>query len=195
MSALSASAALQWLIQGPLLIVASICGGLLGSAFNMLKRRNRFWRQQHPGIAWRLLEGAGVALITATALVMLPAVAGTCLQVRRRCWFVRAGCEATEIVRQHLYCSSIILFHFSTLPSSASALQTPEQWDEAEVFRGSCPEGQYNDLSTGLLGSGVWVIRSLLSLGSESEPVNNQVCCPRGCCNAPCCSAAAGIRN
>ena len=109
MSALSASAALQWLIQGPLLIVASICGGLLGSAFNMLKRRNRFWRQQHPGIAWRLLEAAGVALITATALIVLPAVAGTCLQVRRRCWFVRAGCEATVIVRQHLYCSSIIL--------------------------------------------------------------------------------------
>jgi len=39
----------------------------------------------------------------------------------------------------------------------------------------SCPEGQYNDLATGLMGSPVWVIRSLLSLGSEAEPVNNQV--------------------
>jgi hypothetical protein len=89
MSALVACCCLQWLIQGPLLIVASICGGLLGSAFNMLKRRNRFWRQQHPGITWRLLEGTGVALATATALIVLPAVTGTCLQVSRG--LVRAG--------------------------------------------------------------------------------------------------------
>ena len=100
MSALSATAGvLQWLVQGPLLIVASACGGLLGSAFNMMKRRSRFWRQRHPGIAWRLLEGAGVALVTATALIVLPAVAGTCLQVRRRllCLLacLRAGCAAT----------------------------------------------------------------------------------------------------
>ena len=75
-------ATLQWLIQAPLLIIASACGGLLGCAFNMLKRRSRFWRQRHPGIAWRLLECAAVALATATALIVLPAVAGTCLKVR-----------------------------------------------------------------------------------------------------------------
>ncbi len=40
----------------------------------------------------------------------------------------------------------------------------------------TCPDGQYNDLATGLLGSAVGVIRSLLSLGSEAEPVNNTVC-------------------
>ena len=76
-----------------------------------------------------------------------------------------------------LYSSTHLITHSQHHHPAASALQTPEQWDAAEVFRGSCPEGQYNDLATGLLSSGVWVIRSLLSLGSEAEPVNNQVCC------------------
>ena len=45
---------------------------------------------------------------------------------------------------------------------------------------GCCsPEGQYNDLGTALLGDAVWVIKSLLSLGSDAEPINkhgNVIC-------------------
>lgn len=52
------------------------------------------------------------------------------------------------------------------------AAQLPEAWDGSEVVQHSCPPGTYNDLATGMMGSAVWVIRSLLSLGSEAEPVN-----------------------
>ena len=61
-------------------------------------------------------------------------------------------------------------------PSAPSlAPQLPETWQAEDVVQYTCPDGQYNDLATGLLGSAVWVIRSLLSLGSEAEPVNNMV--------------------
>lgn len=73
---------LQWLIQGPPLVFASVCGALLGSAFNMLKRRARFWRRRHPGVLWRLGEGTAAVALTAGTLLGLPALAGTCLQVR-----------------------------------------------------------------------------------------------------------------
>ncbi|KAL4451977.1 hypothetical protein ABPG75_007639 [Micractinium tetrahymenae] len=124
---------LQWLIQGPPLVFASVCGALLGSALNMLKRRARFWRRRHPGVLWRLGEATAVVALTAAALLGLPALFGTCLQL-------------------------------------------PESWNAEEVVRYTCPDGQYNDLATGLLGSAVWVIRSLISLGSEAEPVNNRLC-------------------
>lgn len=48
------------------------------------------------------------------------------------------------------------------------------------MVRHGCPEGQYNDLGTALQGSAVWVIRSLLSLGSDNEPVNNRVSASHG---------------
>lgn len=123
---------MQWLIQMPLLVFVSACGGLLGSAFNIGKRRVLFWRRGHPGISWRLLEGAAVAAITAAALTGLPAAVGTCLDI-------------------------------------------PEQWDAADCMQYGCPDGQYNDLATGLLSSSVWTIRTLLSMGSDAEPVNNRV--------------------
>lgn len=71
----------QWLIQLPLLVAASAGGGLLGSAFNVLKRRALQWRQRRPGLAWRLAEGLAVAAITVAATVGLPAAFGSCLQV------------------------------------------------------------------------------------------------------------------
>lgn len=55
------------------------------------------------------------------------------------------------------------------------AFQLPESWDAGDVVRLRCPAGSYNDLATGMQSSAVFVIRSLLSLGSEDEPVNNRV--------------------
>lgn len=78
---------LQWLLQSPTLIFASVCGALLGSAFNMLKRRVRFWRRRHPGVLWRLGEAAAAVALTAGTLLGLPALAGTCLRV---CSWIRA---------------------------------------------------------------------------------------------------------
>lgn len=64
------------------------------------------------------------------------------------------------------------------LPAAVgSCLPLPDEWDAADVIRHNCGEGQYNDLATGLLSSSVWVIKSLLSLGSDAEPVNNRVSC------------------
>lgn len=123
---------LEWLVQLPLLVLVSALGALLGALFNLGKRRCLTWRRRHPGVTWRLAEGAAAAGLTAAALTVLPAAAGTCLAV-------------------------------------------PEGWDAADTVRWNCGEGQYNDLATGLMGSSLWVIRSLLSLGSEAEPVNNQV--------------------
>jgi chloride channel 7 len=124
---------LQWLLQLPFLILASAGGGLLGSGFNLLKRKAQLWRQRRPGLLWRLVEGAAVALVTAGTITLLPAAVGTCLQL-------------------------------------------PEAWDPEDVVRHGCPAGYYNDLATGLQGSAVWVIRSLLSLGSEAEPLADQMC-------------------
>ncbi len=72
---------LQWLIQMPLVALASVCGGLLGCVFNKLKSRMRFWRRNHSGLGWRLAEAAAVGLVTAATLTGLPALAGTCLSV------------------------------------------------------------------------------------------------------------------
>lgn len=103
-TAVSAVWLLQWLIQLPFLVIASAGGGLLGSLFNLAKRRARSWRQRHRGIAWRLAEAAAVALLTAAALTLLPAWLGTCLQastsahavqqhsVQCRCW---AACPSS----------------------------------------------------------------------------------------------------
>ncbi|PSC71122.1 H(+) Cl(-) exchange transporter 7 [Micractinium conductrix] len=124
---------LQWLMQAPPLVLASAAGGLLGSAFNWMKRWARFWRRRHPGLTWRLAESAFVVALTASALIGLPAVFGTCLEL-------------------------------------------PDVWNAEDVVRHSCPEGQYNDLATGLMGSAVWVFRSLLSMGSDAEPINNRLC-------------------
>lgn len=55
-------------------------------------------------------------------------------------------------------------------------LETPHEWDVADVVRHNCPEGQYNDLGTALLSDAVWVIKSLLQLGSDAEPINNGLC-------------------
>lgn len=76
---------MQWLLQLPLLILASAGGGLLGSGFNLLKRKALLWRQRRPSLLWRLVEGATVALVTAGTITLLPAAVGTCLQAGSCC--------------------------------------------------------------------------------------------------------------
>ena len=53
-----------------------------------------------------------------------------------------------------------------------TCMDIPESWDGHQTVRWTCLEGQYNDLATGLLGETPFVVRSLLGLGSESEPMN-----------------------
>ncbi len=119
----------------PLLVFVSACGGLLGSAFNVGKRRMLSWRRRRYGIGWHMAEGAAAAAITAAALIGLPAAFGTCLDIP----------EAADV------------------------------WEAADVMQYGCSEKQYNDLATALLSSSVWTIRTLLSMGSDAEPVNNRV--------------------
>ena len=52
-------------------------------------------------------------------------------------------------------------------------LNTPKSWKDSDILQWTCPSGQYNDLATALLGSSPFVVRSLLGLGSESEPIND----------------------
>lgn len=64
-------------------------------------------------------------------------------------------------------------------------LDLPESWKSHQVVQWTCPVGQYNDLATGLLGETPFVVRSLLGLGSESEPMNgidNRLCNLRSPC-------------
>ncbi|KAK2078993.1 hypothetical protein QBZ16_002683 [Prototheca wickerhamii] len=52
-----------------------------------------------------------------------------------------------------------------------ACLPVPEVWDAELVIQFNCPAGQYNDMATLLLGTSVSVIRHLLGLGSEAQPV------------------------
>lgn len=51
----------------------------------------------------------------------------------------------------------------------------PKGWEEGEGFQLTCPKGHYNDLATAFLGSDVFVIRTLLNLGSEALPIKKDV--------------------
>ena len=192
-------------MQSPLVILASACGGLLGCVFNLLKSRMRLWRQRHPAFHWRLLESAAVALLTVAAVTGLPAVAGTCLDVSAACPAAmqllptnaaRPPCTRISSVLQvrhrergaargfwqtDLICRRVLMSELTGWSLVPGCLQVPDQWDPADVMRYRCPVGQSNDLATALLGNGVWVIRSFLSMGSDTEPVNNRVC--RRCCH------------
>lgn len=53
-------------------------------------------------------------------------------------------------------------------------LDLPPTWDKSAVVQYSCPPGQYNDLITAMLGQSSFVIRSILGLGSTTEPINAQ---------------------
>ena len=58
-------------------------------------------------------------------------------------------------------------------------LSIPESWQDKPTIQWSCPSGQYNDLATALLGPSPFLIRSILGMGSESEPINdnsNNIC-------------------
>ena len=151
----------QWLAQLPLLIFVSAGGGLLGSTFNLLKRRVVFWQSTRSGVGWRLLEAALVMLATAGALTLVPALFGTCLDVSVACC-AQLGqlCLPTRLPAP------------MRTPCLPRCVQLPEAWDASDVVQHGCQAGQYNDLATGMQGSAVWVIRSLLSLGSEAEPLS-----------------------
>lgn len=119
----------QWLQQLPFVVLASAGGGLLGAVFNLVRIRLRKTRTTARTTGFTVAWASGVAAITVLVVVLLPAVAGRCLEV-------------------------------------------PAEWAEANVVRMHCEEGRYNDLATALLADSVWVIRSLLGLGSDAEPIH-----------------------
>lgn len=55
-------------------------------------------------------------------------------------------------------------------------LDIPPTWEGTQVMQYDCPNGKYNDLATALLQTAPVTIRSLLGLGSESEPIANRIC-------------------
>lgn len=55
-------------------------------------------------------------------------------------------------------------------------LDIPATWEGKQVLQYDCPVGQYNDLATALFQTAPLTIRSLLGLGSESEPMANRIC-------------------
>jgi hypothetical protein len=62
----------------------------------------------------------------------------------------------------------ILIIHFWCC---CRCLPIPEVWGEHHGFQLTCPEGYYNDLATGFLSNDVFVIRTLLNLGSETMPI------------------------
>lgn len=54
----------QWLMQAPFIIIVSACGGLLGAAFNVLRKKLWPIRASRRRTVLRLAEAAGVALAT-----------------------------------------------------------------------------------------------------------------------------------
>lgn len=66
----------EWLAQTPFVVLVSACGGLLGTAFNVM--RKALWRvrasRKRPLL--RLVEAAGVALVTVLVMAGLSLAVG-----------------------------------------------------------------------------------------------------------------------
>ena len=69
-------------------------------------------------------------------------------------------------------------------------LDLPPSWSSENVLQFNCPVNQYNDLATAFLSSGPWVIRALLALGSETEPLNMPLLMSSAAVSKDICSSA-----
>jgi chloride channel 7 len=124
---------MQWIALLPLLTIVSALGGLAGAAFNVFRQTLWRFRASRTRHALRLVEVAGVAVVTSIVLLSLSFTVGTCLPI-------------------------------------------PDTWTGSNTVQFYCDEGQYNDYATAVFGDANFVVKSLLGLGSDSEPINNRLC-------------------
>jgi len=124
---------MQWIALLPLLTIVSVLGGLAGAAFNVFRQTLWRFRASRTRHALRLVEVAGLAVVTSIVLLSLSFTAGTCLPI-------------------------------------------PDTWTGSDTVQFYCDEGQYNDYATAVFGDANFVVKSLLGLGSDSEPINNRLC-------------------
>lgn len=134
-------------------------------AFNL--GRSALWPLRAPRArnGFRLLEVAAVGAVTVLAMVALAATAGR--------WAPHTGgiaCASESALFVHPRLPQQTLF-----PLPCSCLDVPEEWDALDAVQLWCGPEQYNDLGSGFLSSGFFVVKTLLGLGSEAEPL-----APRG---------------
>ncbi|KAG7673304.1 hypothetical protein Ndes2437A_g01456 [Nannochloris sp. 'desiccata'] len=145
-------------------LMPSLAGGGILSLSGIYPLSSRQWLKQMPFVA---AVSAGAGLLGAFYNLMRRNMQR--LRAARRRHVLRlleAGVVAAITVFAITATSSLI----------GSCLEIPSTWNADDVLRWTCEQGQYNDLATALLGSSPFVVRSILGLGSESEPINNNIC-------------------
>jgi chloride channel 7 len=145
-------------------LMPSISGGGILSLSGIYPLSSRQWLKQMPFVA---AVSAGAGLLGAFYNLMRRNMQR--LRAARRRHVLRlleAGVVAAVTVCASTAASSLV----------GTCLEIPSTWKADDVLQWTCEQGQYNDLATALLGSSPFVVRSLLGLGSESEPINNNIC-------------------
>jgi chloride channel 7 len=142
-------------------LMPSLAGGGILSLSGIYPLSSRQWLKQMPFVA---AVSAGAGLLGAVFNLM-----------RRNMQRLRAARRrhVLRLLEAGLVAAITVLVICASSTVVGRCLEIPSTWKPQDVIQWTCKEGQYNDLATALLGSSPFVIRSILGLGSESEPVNN----------------------
>jgi chloride channel 7 len=142
-------------------LMPSVGGGGILSLSGIYPLSSRQWLKQMPFVA---AVSTGAGLLGAVFNLMRRKMQNFRAARRRHVLrLLEAGLVAAVTVVAIAFVSTFI----------GRCLEIPTTWHEEDVLQWTCAPGQYNDLATALLGSSPFVVRSLLGLGSESEPINN----------------------
>lgn len=124
----------QWLKQTPCVIGVAVGGGLLGAAFNWLRRHMQRWRAARRRHAFRLLEAAVVAIITVAVIFGAATTTGRCLKVpdtwRDTAHTVRWTCAQghyNDLATALLGPSSFVIKSFLALGSTSEPINNRSQ--------------------------------------------------------------------
>ncbi|KAL4447790.1 hypothetical protein ABPG75_005009 [Micractinium tetrahymenae] len=117
------------------------------------------WAQQSPLI---LAVSAGGGLLGA---------AFNRLRLAARPLRARAKHHAGRVREAMLVAAATVTTIAALSATVGSCLPVPAEWRQDAWVQHTCPAGHYNDLATAWLSPPVWSIRTLISLGTEEEPL------------------------
>lgn len=128
----------------------------------------------YPLTSWQWLMQLPLLIIVSA----VGGIAGALFNLmRRKLWVLRASSS-----RHFLRVSECALVAFLTTVlfivvsvEVGQCLPVSEGWNPKDTVQLHCDEGRYNDVATALFGDSTTVIKSILGMGSELEPIN-QIC-------------------